>query len=60
MHPWLIPYPMNIQAIKNKPGFLELRKIETAREIAGIVAQGQNKVFVDSDSLLLNVNSAGK
>jgi prohibitin 2 len=44
-------------AIKNKPGFLELRKIETAREIAQVVASGQNKVFVDSDSLLLNVNA---
>lgn len=44
------------EAIRNKPGFLELRKIETAREIAGIVASGQNKVYVDSEALLLNVN----
>ncbi|KAJ3218203.1 Prohibitin-2, subunit of the prohibitin complex (Phb1p-Phb2p) [Clydaea vesicula] len=45
-------------AIKNKPGFLELRKIETAREIAQVIANSQNKVFVDSSTLLLNVNEA--
>ncbi|KAI9208339.1 prohibitin-2 [Polychytrium aggregatum] len=44
------------ESIRNKPGFLELRKIETAREIAGIVATSQNKVYVDADTLLLNVN----
>lgn len=41
-------------AIKNKPGFLDLRKIETAREIAGVVANSANRVFVDADALLLN------
>ncbi len=44
------------EAIKNKPGFLELRKIETAREIASIISQGTNRVFLDTDTLLLNVN----
>ncbi|KAJ3089973.1 Prohibitin-2, subunit of the prohibitin complex (Phb1p-Phb2p) [Quaeritorhiza haematococci] len=44
------------EAIKNKPGFLDLRKIETAREIASIVSQGNNRVFVDADTLLINVN----
>jgi len=43
------------EAIKNKPGFLELRKIETAREIASIISQGTNRVFMDTDTLLLNV-----
>ncbi|KAJ1543624.1 Prohibitin-2, subunit of the prohibitin complex (Phb1p-Phb2p), partial [Nowakowskiella sp. JEL0078] len=44
------------QAIKANPGFLQLRKIETAREIANIVANSNNKVYVDADALLLNVN----
>lgn len=43
------------EAIKNKPGFLELRKLETARDIAQTIAQSNNKVFLDSDTLLLNV-----
>jgi len=42
-------------AIKNKPGFLELRKIETAREIAAIISKSQNRVLLDSETLLLNV-----
>lgn len=42
------------EAIKNKPGFLELRKIETAREIAHNLRSSKNKVYVDSDVLLLN------
>ncbi|KAJ1558674.1 hypothetical protein HK096_007590 [Nowakowskiella sp. JEL0078] len=48
------------QAIKANPGFLQLRKIETAREIANIVANSNNKVYVDADALLLNVNEGQK
>lgn len=43
------------KAIVNNPGFLELRKIENAREIASIVAQSKNRVFLEADTLLLNV-----
>ncbi|PKY19286.1 prohibitin-2 [Rhizophagus irregularis] len=43
------------EAIKNKPGFIELRKIETARDIAAIIAKSQNRVLLDSEALLLNV-----
>ena len=42
-------------AVKNSPGFLELRKLETAREIAATIATSNNKVYVDSEALLLNV-----
>ncbi|KAG2192863.1 prohibitin-2 [Mucor mucedo] len=45
------------QAIENKPGFLELKRIEAAREIASVIARSGNKVMLDSDTLLLNVNS---
>ncbi|CAJ0764522.1 15868_t:CDS:2, partial [Entrophospora sp. SA101] len=44
------------EAIKNKPGFIELRKIETARDIASTLSRSQNRVLLDSDTLLLNVS----
>ncbi|CDS11903.1 Putative Prohibitin-2 [Lichtheimia ramosa] len=46
------------EAIKNKPGFLELKRIEAAREIATIISRSGNRVMLDSDTLLLNVNSS--
>ncbi|ORZ03066.1 prohibitin-2 [Syncephalastrum racemosum] len=48
------------EAIKNKPGFLELKRIEAAREIATIISRSGNRVMLDSDTLLLNVNSSVK
>ncbi|KAG9298927.1 hypothetical protein G9A89_015949 [Geosiphon pyriformis] len=44
------------EAIRNKPGFIELRKIETARDIANILANSQNRLLLDTETLLLNVN----
>ncbi|KAG0278139.1 Prohibitin-2, subunit of the prohibitin complex (Phb1p-Phb2p) [Linnemannia exigua] len=44
------------EAIKNKPGFIELRKIEVAREIATVISRSSNRVMLDADTLLLNVN----
>ena len=38
---------------KNK-GFLELRRLEAARDIADQLAQSGNKVMLDSDTLLLD------
>ena len=43
------------EAIKNKPGFIDLRKIEAATHIASTISNSQNKVYVDSDALMLNV-----
>lgn len=43
-------------AIKNNPGFLELRRLEAAREIAHTIGESSNRVFLGADSLLLNVN----
>merc|ERR1711937_662561 len=43
------------QAISNNPAFLTLRRIEAAREIGGVIAQSQNKVYLSADSLLLNL-----
>ena len=48
------------EAMKNKPGFLELRKIETAREIAQILATSRNKIYLDAETLLVNVNDPSR
>lgn len=39
------------------PAFLELRRVETAREIATTLARSRNRVFLESDTLLLNLTS---
>lgn len=44
-------------AISDNPAFLALRKIEAAREISHTIAQSSNKVFLDSQDLLLNLHS---
>ncbi|CAG8530449.1 12745_t:CDS:2 [Acaulospora colombiana] len=46
------------EAIKNKPGFIELRRIEMAREIANLLSQSQNRVLLDSGVLLLNLSES--
>lgn len=45
------------KAISSNPAFLALRQIEAAREIAHTIAQSSNKVFLDSQDLLLNLHS---
>lgn len=35
-------------------GFLELRRLEAARDIASILATSGNRVMLDAQSLLLN------
>lgn len=45
-------------AIKDNPGFIQLRRIDAAREIATTVARSQNKLFLNTESLLLDL--AGK
>lgn len=42
-------------AIRRNPAYVELRRLEAANEIAQMVARSNNKVYVDSDSLLLNI-----
>ncbi|KAI7842165.1 hypothetical protein COHA_004188 [Chlorella ohadii] len=44
------------QAIQQNPAFLTLRKIEAAREIASTVSASANRIFLNSDSLLLNLS----
>eukprot|EP00392_Amoebophrya_sp_AT5.2_P010940 g11013.t1 len=42
-------------AIKNNPGFIELRRIDVAREVAQCLAKSQNRLVLSTDSLLLNL-----
>lgn len=42
-------------AVRDNPGFIELRKLEAARDIASTVSKSNNRVFLDSHSLMLNV-----
>lgn len=46
--------------IRSKPGFIELRKIEAAREIAQTIAKSQNKVYLNAETLLLNLGKGKK
>ena len=48
------------EALAKSPSFLELRRIEAAREVAGTIATSNNRVFLTSDSLLLNLSSKDK
>ena len=40
--------------MRQNKGFLELRRLEAAREIANILAASGNRVMLDSQGLLLN------
>jgi len=43
------------EAIADNPGFLKLRRITAAKNIAATMAKSQNKVYLSSDSLFLNI-----
>lgn len=45
------------EAMKKSPAFIELRRIEAAREIANLLSQSRNKVYLEADTLLLNLTS---
>jgi len=46
------------EAVRTNKGFLQLRRLEAARDIAGTIAQSGNRLMLDSRSLLLNGESA--
>lgn len=43
------------QSVRKNPGFMKLRRIDAARDIATIVSGSGNKVYLNADSLLLNL-----
>jgi len=42
-------------AVKKNPGFMKLRRIDAAKDIADVVTGSGNKVYLNADSLLLNL-----
>jgi len=42
-------------SVKRNPGFMKLRRIDAARDIADIVSRSGNKIYLNADSLLLNL-----
>ena len=42
------------KAIQHNPAFIQLRRIETARDVANIIAGSANKIFLSADTLQLN------
>lgn len=44
-------------ALRNNPAYLELRKLEAAREIATNLSEGKNKAYLDSSSLMMPSSS---
>jgi prohibitin 2 len=49
-------------AIKKSKSYVELRKIENARDIARLIQEsgGKNKLYLDAEGLGLNVFAEGK
>lgn len=45
------------EQMKKSDGYLVLRRIQTAREIAEILSQAQNRVYLPSDALLVSLES---
>ena len=43
--------------MSESPAYIDLRRIEAAREIAKSLSSSRNKVYLDSDALLLNLTS---
>jgi len=46
-------------AIQANPGFVELRRIQVAKEISGLLSRSSNRMVLSTENLLLNLGSAG-
>jgi len=42
-------------AMAENPGYLQVRRIDAAREISATIAKSQNHFMLDADTLLLNL-----
>lgn len=45
------------KAIANNPGFVQLRRIDAAKEISEAISQSQNIAYLNSEALLLNLSN---
>ena len=48
------------KAIAQNPGFLEIRRIQAAQDVANTISRSSNRVFLSSDALMLNLMGAGR
>lgn len=46
------------QSLKDSPAFIELRRIEASKDIADILGRSRNKVFLEADTLMLNLTGS--
>jgi prohibitin 2 len=46
------------KAMAENPAFVDLRRIQTAKDIAAVISQSANTVYLTADSLLLNLMGA--
>lgn len=47
------------EAVKNNPGFMDLRRIEAAKGISKAVADGRGQYYLNSEALMLHVGEGG-
>lgn len=47
------------EAIKKSRSYVDLREFENAKNVAAILQSGQNKVYLDTDGLGLNIANSG-
>jgi prohibitin 2 len=45
------------EAMRKNPAFIDIRRIEAAREIAQTISKSSNRVYLDANSLLLSLSS---
>ncbi|KAI5960990.1 PHB2 [Candida pseudojiufengensis] len=48
------------EAIKKSKDYVELKRLDTAREIANILSSSPNRIILDNDTLLLNTVADGR
>merc|ERR1719189_183951 len=47
-------------AIRANPGFIELRRIQVAKDISNLLSKSSNRMVLSTESLLLNLMGKGK
>ena len=45
-------------AIKKNPGFIELRRIDVAKDVANVLSKSSNRMVLSADALMLNLTDA--
>lgn len=43
------------KSLRENPAFIELRRIEASKDIADILARSRNRIFLEADTLMLNL-----